>query len=197
MINLGDYLDSGLFLDHRPLRARLFREARGKRLLNLFCYTGSVGVQAGLGGATAVVNVDLSANYLRWAEENFAQNGLDDESRYQFLRADVGELLHNPAKFDLQPEFDLIFLDPPSFSNSSAMARDLDIQRDHATLVDGAMRLLRSDGLLLFSTNKRGFRLAPELTERYAVQDITRSTIDEDFRRRPNIHGCWEVRHGD
>ncbi len=197
LINLGDYLDSGLFLDHRPLRARLFREAHGKRLLNLFCYTGSVGVQAGLGGATTVVNVDLSANYLRWAEENFAQNDLVDESRYQFLRADVGELLHNPAKFDLQPEFDLIFLDPPSFSNSSAMAHDLDIQRDHVTLVDGAMRLLRSDGLLLFSTNKRGFRLAPELTERYAVQDITRSTIDEDFRRRPNIHGCWEVRHGD
>ncbi len=195
LINLADYLDSGLFLDHRPLRARLFREAHGRRLLNLFCYTGAVGVQAALGGAAAVVNVDLSAAYLRWAEENFAQNGLEDEARYQFLRADVQELLHNPARFDLQPEFDLIFLDPPSFSNSSAMARELDIQRDHALLVDGAMRLLAADGLLLFSTNRRGFRLDPALAERYSVRDITPSTIDEDFRRRPHIHLCWELRH--
>lgn len=196
LINLADYLDSGLFLDHRPLRARLFREARGKRLLNLFCYTGSVGVLAALGGAASVVNVDLSAGYLRWAEENFSLNGLEDEARYQFLRADVLELLHNPARFGLQPEFDLVFLDPPSFSNSSAMARALDVQRDHVALIDGAMRLLRADGLLLFSTNRRGFRLDSTLVERYTVSDITRSTIDEDFRRRPQIHQCWELRHG-
>ncbi len=195
LINLSDYLDSGLFLDHRATRRRVFDAAGGKRVLNLFAYTGSVGVFAGLGGAREVVNVDLSPNYLRWAGENHALNGLDDPARYRFLRADALELLRDPQAFSLAPGFDLIFFDPPTFSNSSKMRQTLDIQRDHAGLIDAAMRLLADDGLLLFSTNRRGFRLDAALERRHAVSDITRATIDEDFRRRPRIHRCWEIRH--
>ncbi len=195
LINLTDYLDSGLFLDHRPLRRRVFDGADGLRVLNLFAYTGSVGVFAGLGGAREVVNVDLSPNYLQWAEENHALNGLDDPARYRFVRADALELLRDPGLFSLVGKFDLVIFDPPSFSNSSKMRETLDIQRDHAGLIGAVLRLLAEEGLLLFSTNRRGFRLDPALEQRVAVRDITRDTIDEDFRRRPRIHRCWEIRH--
>ena len=194
LINLSDYLDSGLFLDHRITRERVYRQARDKRVLNLFCYTATVGVQAALGGASAVINVDLSPNYLKWARENFLLNQLDDEQRYQFVRADIVELLAQPSRFSLQADFDLIFLDPPTFSNSSRMQQTLDIQRDHASLIQQSMALLRADGLLLFSTNRRGFKLAPELEQRFDVSDITRETIDEDFKRNAKIHRCWEIR---
>ena len=193
LINLSDYLDSGLFLDHRIIREMVYRRARDKRVLNLFSYTAAVGVQAALGGARAVVNVDLSANYLKWARENFLLNDLDDEQRYQFLRADIVELLAQPSRFSVQADFDLIFLDPPSFSNSSRMQQTLDIQRDHLSLVRQAMDLLRADGLTLFSSNRRGFRLAPEIEQEFDVRDITRTTIDEDFKRNPRIHRCWEI----
>jgi len=196
LINLSDYLDSGLFLDHRITRDMVYRQAGGKRILNLFCYTAAVGVLAGLGGAARVVNIDMSANYLKWARENHGLNRLDDDDRYQFIRADIVELLNHPHRFSLQREFDLIFLDPPSFSNSSKMQQTLDIQRDHASLISLAMDLLKPDGLLLFSTNRRGFKLAPEIDETWAVRDITHSTIAEDFRRNPKIHLCWEIRHG-
>ncbi len=195
LINLSDYLDSGLFLDHRPIRERVYRESGGKSVLNLFCYTGAIGVQAGLGGAREVINVDLSATYLKWAEENHALNQLTDPARYRFLRADIIELLSDPAKFEMSPEYDLIFLDPPSFSNSARMRQTLDIQRDHADLIARAMRLLASDGLLLFSTNRRGFRLDDAVASAFSVEDITRATIAEDFRRSPRIHSCWEIRH--
>jgi len=195
LINLSDYLDSGLFLDHRITREMVYRQSAGKRVLNLFCYTATVGVQAALGRADSVVNVDLSSNYLKWARENFLLNGLDDEQRYQFLRADIIDLLAQPSRYSLQDDFDLIFLDPPSFSNSSRMQQTLDIQRDQSDLVRQAMELLRPGGLLLFSTNRRGFRLAPEIEQEFDVRDITRTTIDEDFKRNAKIHRCWEVRH--
>jgi 23S rRNA (guanine2445-N2)-methyltransferase / 23S rRNA (guanine2069-N7)-methyltransferase len=194
LINLSDYLDSGLFLDHRITREMIYRQSSGKRVLNLFSYTATVGVLAALGGADSVVNVDLSANYLKWARENFLLNRFDDEQRYQFLRADIVELLAQPSRFSLQADFDLIFLDPPSFSNSSRMQQTLDIQRDHLSLVRQAMDLLRADGLLLFSTNRRGFKLTPEIEQEFDVQDITRTTLDEDFKRNPRIHRCWEIR---
>jgi len=197
LINLSDYLDSGLFLDHRITRDRVYRQASGKRVLNLFCYTATVGVLAALGGADSVVNVDMSASYLKWAHENHLINGLDDEQRYQLLRADIVELLQRPGRYSLQPDFDLIFLDPPSFSNSSRMQQTLDIQRDHAQLIGQAMTLLKPDGLLLFSTNRRGFKLAPEVSAGYAVNEITHATIDEDFKRNPKIHRCWEIRHAE
>ena len=195
LINLTDYLDSGLFLDHRIIREMVYQQSAGKSVLNLFCYTGAVGVQAGLGGASSVVNVDLSATYLKWAGENHLLNGLDDETRYQFLRADIVELLNKPDRFALQQDYDLIFFDPPSFSNSSKMQQTLDIQRDHENLIHLAMKLLAQDGLLLFSTNRRSFKLADGIQQSCKVVDITRSTIAEDFKRNPRIHRCWEIRH--
>ena len=195
LINLSDYLDSGLFLDHRVTRNMVYQCARNKSVLNLFCYTGAVGVQAGLGGATSVVNVDLSANYLKWAQENHRLNQLEDESRYQFLRADIVDLLSHPDRFSLADNFDLIFLDPPSFSNSSKMQQTLDIQRDHESLIRMSMNLLSADGLLLFSTNRRGFKLDALVGESYQVLDISHATLPEDFKRNPKIHRCWEIRH--
>jgi 23S rRNA (guanine2445-N2)-methyltransferase / 23S rRNA (guanine2069-N7)-methyltransferase len=195
LINLSDYLDSGLFLDHRVTRELVSRRSAGKSVLNLFCYTGAVGVQAGLGGASLVDNVDLSSTYLRWAHENHLLNGLDDESRYRFLRADIVELLKKPDQFALQQNYDLIFCDPPSFSNSSKMQQSFDIQREHEDLISLSMNLLAPEGLLLFSTNRRGFKLADVMQQSYDAVDITRSTIAEDFKRNPKIHRCWEIRH--
>ncbi len=194
LINLSDYLDSGLFLDHRNTREIVFQYASNKSLLNLFCYTAAVGVQAGLGGASSVTNVDLSATYLKWAQENHRLNRLDDETRYQFIRGDVVEMLADPGRSSLQSEYDLIFLDPPSFSNSSKMKQTLDIQRDHKGLIKQAMQLLAEDGLLLFSTNRRGFKLADEVQQSCEVRDISHSTLSEDFKRNPKIHRCWEIR---
>jgi len=195
LVNLSDYLDSGLFLDHRITRQGVFESAKGKSVLNLFCYTGSVGVQAALGGASLVINIDMSPTYLNWARENHLINALEDETRYQFLRADVLQLLEKPQTYGIERRFDLIFLDPPSFSNSSKMQQTLDLLRDHEHLIEQSMRLLESDGLLLFSTNKKGFKLADSLSSRYTIKDITRDTIPEDFKRRPGIHRCWEIRH--
>ncbi len=195
LINLSDYLDSGLFLDHRLTRTRIFDAAMGKSVLNLFCYTASTSVQAALGGASRVLSVDMSATYLKWAKENHAVNQLVDESKYHYLRADVVELLENPGRFDLENPFDLIFLDPPSFSNSTKMRQTLDIQRDHACLIEGSMQLLAEDGLLIFSTNRRGFKLGNTLDSKYRFRDISRDTLPEDFKRRPGIHKCWEIRY--
>ena len=194
LVNLSDYLDTGLFLDHRPTRAMIREQMAGKSLLNLFCYTASVSVQAALGGARRIVSADLSATYLNWARENFAANDLEGDERYEFLQQDCLELLKKPRRYGLQGGFDVIFLDPPSFSNSKRMSEVLDIQRDHETLVRQAMTLLARDGLLYFSTNRRGFRLSPELEKDYDLRDITRQTIPEDFKRRPKIHQCWEIR---
>jgi 23S rRNA (guanine2445-N2)-methyltransferase / 23S rRNA (guanine2069-N7)-methyltransferase len=197
LVNLSDYLDSGLFLDHRITRQRIFDSAKAKSVLNLFCYTGSVGVQAALGGASLVINIDMSATYLSWARENFTINQLDDETRYQFLRMDILELLEKPKIYGIDRSFDLIFLDPPSFSNSSKMQQTLDLLRDHKRLIEQSMHLLESDGLLLFSTNKKGFKLSDSLSSRYTIKDISLNTIPEDFKRRPGIHRCWEIRHSE
>ena len=195
LINLSDYLDSGLFLDHRPIRDRIYRIARDQAVLNLFCYTAAVGVQAALGGASSVMNIDLSATYLKWARENFLLNRLEDEERYRFLRADIVELLANPDRFSLPLNYNVIFLDPPSFSNSSGMQQTLDIQRDHEQLIKLAMNLLARDGLMLFSTNRRGFRLADGIQQTYEARDISHLTVPEDFKRNPKIHRCWEIRY--
>jgi 23S rRNA (guanine2445-N2)-methyltransferase / 23S rRNA (guanine2069-N7)-methyltransferase len=197
LVNLSDYLDSGLFLDHRIIRQRVFDLASGKSVLNLFCYTGSVGVQAALGGASLVINIDMSTTYLNWSRENHLVNQLTDDSQYQYLRADVLELLEKPETYGIDRCFDLIFLDPPSFSNSSKMQQTLDLQRDHEHLIEQSMYLLESDGLLLFSTNKKGFKLSESLLHRYNIKNISQDTIPEDFKRRPGIHRCWEIRHGE
>ena len=189
IVNLEAYLDTGLFLDHRRLRAIVRGQAAGRRMLNLFAYTGSFTVYAAAGGASASDTVDLSNTYLDWAARNFAANGLDRE-RHALIRADVLEWL-DAARAEGR-RYDLVVLDPPAFSNSKAMARELDIQRDHAALVATARALLSPGGLLYFSTNLRTFRLDPRLAADGACADITRQTLPEDFRD-PRIHHAFRI----
>lgn len=185
-VNLYDYLDTGLFLDHRPLRLSFAQLAPGTRFLNCFCYTASASVHAALAGAFTT-NVDLSNTYLKWAEDNFRLNHLD-LSRHQFVQFDCREWLKTT-----RDRFDVIFLDPPSFSNSKRMADTLDIQRDHGALIKAAMRLLNPDGVLYFSTNFRQFKLDSTLHELYAIKDISSQTIDQDFKRNHKIHYCFKI----
>ena len=190
-VNLEKYLDTGLFLDHRNTRQRVGEMAAGKRFLNLFAYTGSFSVYAATGGAAASETVDLSNTYLDWARRNFELNGID-EARHQIVRADVFQYLHAAAQAG--KPFDLIVMDPPSFSNSKKMLDILDIQRDHQKLIDGAMALLASDGLLFFSNNLRSFALDEAVAQKYAVKEISKQSVPEDFRNK-KIHQCWEIRH--
>ncbi|PWV83084.1 bifunctional 23S rRNA (guanine(2069)-N(7))-methyltransferase RlmK/23S rRNA (guanine(2445)-N(2))-methyltransferase RlmL [Halomonas sp. A11-A] len=196
-VNLRDYLDTGLFLDHRPVRRMLGEMAPGKRFLNLFCYTATATVQAALGprdaegcaGASDSVSVDLSNTYLEWARDNFALNGLDP-SRHRVVRDDCLRWLETAGA-----EFDLIFMDPPTFSNSKKMEGTLDVQRDHGRLVRLAMARLAPGGTLVFSNNQRRFTLDADLAEHYAVDDISAKTFDPDFKRNPDLHHVFLIRH--
>lgn len=177
-VNLTDYLDSGLFLDHRITRTMVREESANKRVLNLFCYTGSFSVYAAAGGASSVTSVDLSKTYLKWAEENFALNNLSDPSRYHFEHADVKQYLDT-----LKPSsFDLIIMDPPTFSNSKRMKDFLDIQRDHVELINKCMVTLSPGGILYFSTNYRKFILDSASVKASSIRDITRATTPFDFQ---------------
>ncbi|MEQ6916667.1 bifunctional 23S rRNA (guanine(2069)-N(7))-methyltransferase RlmK/23S rRNA (guanine(2445)-N(2))-methyltransferase RlmL [Halomonas aquatica] len=197
-VNLRDYLDTGLFLDHRPVRRMLGEMAAGKRFLNLFCYTGAATVQAALGpqkegaerdgGASESLSVDLSNTYLEWARDNFALNRLDS-SRHRVVRDDCLRWLATAGG-----EFDLIFLDPPTFSNSKKMADTLDVQRDHGRLVRLAMARLAPGGTLVFSNNQRRFKMDPDLAEQYAVEDISSRTFDPDFSRNSDLHHVFLIR---
>ncbi len=189
LVNLTDYLDTGLFLDHRPVRLKVAELARDKRFLNLFCYTATASVQAAVGGARFTTSVDLSATYLDWARHNIALNGFS-EARNHFIQADCREWVR-----ECDQQFDLILLDPPTFSNSKRMDGTLDIQRDQVELIDDTMRLLADDGLLIFSNNRQKFRLDPAIGERHAVEEVTRWSLDPDFQRQPPIHQCWFIRH--
>ena len=190
-VNLDKYLDTGLFLDHRNTRQKIGSIAAGKRFLNLFSYTGSFTVYAATGGAIYSETVDLSNTYLDWAKRNFQLNHMD-LNVHQIVRADVFQYLVDAVKQNKQ--FDLIVLDPPSFSNSKKMLDILDIQRDQAKLIDGAMRLLAQDGILYFSNNLRSFTLDDAIEVRYAVKDISKQSVPNDFRNK-KIHQCWEIRH--
>ncbi|HVP33230.1 MAG TPA: bifunctional 23S rRNA (guanine(2069)-N(7))-methyltransferase RlmK/23S rRNA (guanine(2445)-N(2))-methyltransferase RlmL [Steroidobacteraceae bacterium] len=190
-VNFDDYLDTGLFLDQRITRARLRAAARGKSFLNLFCYTGTASVCAAAGGARDSISVDLSRTYLEWAGENFALNGLAGPS-HALVQADCRAWLAQACE---RPQrFDLIFLDPPTFSNSKRMEGVLDVARDHPALIDACARLLAPAGLLLFSTNAQRFKLAEEVGARYQVRDVSAATLPEDFARNPRIHRCFEIR---
>ncbi len=189
LVNLHDYLDTGLFLDHRPLRLRLAYQVKGKDFLNLFCYTGAATVHAALGGAASTTSVDLSHTYLNWLQKNLALNGLGESSN-TVEHGDCIQWVETCGR-----EFDLVLLDPPSFSNSRRMEDSFDVQRDHVQLIQKTMRVLRADGLLYFSNNRRGFRLDETLSEEFDFVDISRETIDPDFERNPNIHRCWTVKH--
>lgn len=186
LVNLTDYLDTGLFLDHRPLRLRIQREAAGKRFLNLFCYTATATVHAAKGGARTTTSVDLSKTYLDWARRNLSLNGYSDKNRLEqgdvmaWLEADRGE-------------YDLIFIDPPTFSNSKRMEGVFDIQRDHVQLLDLAMTRLAPGGVLYFSNNFRKFILDEGLAARYGVEEISDKTLDPDFARNTKIHRAWRL----
>jgi 23S rRNA (guanine2445-N2)-methyltransferase / 23S rRNA (guanine2069-N7)-methyltransferase len=191
-VNFEDYLDTGLFLDHRLTRAKLRGAAQRRRFLNLFCYTGTATVYAAAGRARLTTSVDLSATYLDWAQRNLTLNGLSGRD-HELIRADAREWLADAARRNAR--YDLIFLDPPTFSTSKRMEGTLDVQRDHPQLVDACMRLMAKDGLLLFSTNAQRFKLDPALSERYAVEDLSAATLPQDFARNPRIHRCYEMRH--
>ncbi len=194
LVNFGDYLDTGLFLDHRLTRERLRAAARGVSFLNLFAYTATATVYAAAGGAEASVSVDLSHTYLDWAQRNLALNGCSS-ARHHCVQADCREWLQ--AAVALPQRYELIFLDPPTFSNSKRMQGVLDVARDHAALIDLGMRLLTPGGLLLFSTNAQRFRLDETLRARYAVRDISADTLPPDFERNGRIHQCFEIRAAD
>ncbi|WP_438768383.1 bifunctional 23S rRNA (guanine(2069)-N(7))-methyltransferase RlmK/23S rRNA (guanine(2445)-N(2))-methyltransferase RlmL [Kushneria sp. TE3] len=188
-VNLRDYLDTGLFLDHRPVRRWLFENAAGKRVLNLFCYTATASVQAALGGASESLSIDMSNTYLGWAEDNFRLNRLD-MSRHRLMREDCMAWLERTG-----PQFDLIFMDPPTFSNSKKMDNVLDIQRDHAHMIDRAMAHLAPGGTLLFSNNLRRFKMDESVSERFEVKALSKQMLDPDFERRPDIHHVYQIRH--
>ncbi len=188
LVNFRDYLDTGLFLDHRPLRKKIFQTARGKRFLNLFGYTGTASVHAALGGAASTVTVDLSATYLHWTRMNFALNGLA-EKNHRTEQMDCVKWLHSNTSM-----YDLILLDPPTFSNTKKEGLVFDVQKDHVELVHSAMSRLSSEGLLLFSTNYRQFKLEKDLEEQYDIVNITQQTIPFDYSRNKKIHLCWEIR---
>lgn len=187
-VNLFDYLDTGLFLDHRPLRERIAAEAAGLRFLNLFCYTGAATVQAAVGGAAQTTSVDLSGTYLQWLAENLADNGVGGPA-HRLVQADALQWLEAE-----RGEYDLVFCDPPTFSNS-ARADDFDVQREHVRLLRAAVARLSPGGVLYFSNNFRRFRLDAEAVAAFAdCEEISAETIPPDFARNPRIHRAWRVR---
>jgi 23S rRNA (guanine2445-N2)-methyltransferase / 23S rRNA (guanine2069-N7)-methyltransferase len=190
LVNFTDYLDTGLFLDHRPTRARIRELAAGKTFLNLFAYTATATVFAAAGGARATTSVDLSRTYLDWAQRNLERNGFGDSKRHRLLQADVLAWLEERER----DRYDLIFLDPPTLSRSKRMAKELDVQRDHVELIRSTLLKLAPNGLLIFSTNFRKFRLDEAGLAGLAVADVTPATIPKDFARSPRIHRCFEIR---
>lgn len=187
-VNLHRYLDTGLFPDHRDTRRMVGQRAGGKLFLNLFAYTGSFSVYAAGGGARRTVSVDMSRTYQAWSRRNLAANGFMDTERHRLVQADVSEFLARMRR--ARARFDLIVLDPPSFSNSKRMQTTFDVQRDQLPLLRATLDLLAPEGELLFSNNRQGFRLDPQLAEWAAVEEITDQTIPRDFKRhRP--HRCW------
>ncbi|HET9034039.1 MAG TPA: bifunctional 23S rRNA (guanine(2069)-N(7))-methyltransferase RlmK/23S rRNA (guanine(2445)-N(2))-methyltransferase RlmL [Dokdonella sp.] len=185
-VNLYDYLDTGLFLDHRPVRSRLREAARGTRFLNLFCYTATASVYAASGGARTTTSVDLSATYLDWAASNLALNGFSGE-QHQLVQADCLQWLAHD-----RGEYDLIFVDPPTFSNSKR-AEDFDVQKEHVRLLQLCAERLAFGGMIVFSNNFRRFKLDPLVAEQFAVRDISSASIPFDFTRNSRIHQCYEL----
>jgi len=210
--NFSDYLDTGLFLDHRKVRQFFHENASGKRFLNLFAYTGSATIAAAAGGATASVSVDLSNRYSQWLTRNLAHNRMDDK-QHQVIRSDVIKWLEE----NKQERFDLILLDPPTFSNSTGVDADWNVQRDHADCIHRCMSLLEPDGILVFSNNYRRFKLDSALGQvhrpkrarhkdlneksgskhstQYRIEDRSHWSLDQDFQRNTRIHQCWFISH--
>ncbi|MEP6547100.1 MAG: bifunctional 23S rRNA (guanine(2069)-N(7))-methyltransferase RlmK/23S rRNA (guanine(2445)-N(2))-methyltransferase RlmL [Gammaproteobacteria bacterium] len=190
-VNFRDYLDTGLFLDHRIVRAMLREWAKDADFLNLFCYTGSATVYAAAGGARSSASVDLSNTYLDWAHENLLLNGFGD-TKHELYRADCLQWLEDEESKG--PRFDLIFVDPPTFSNSKRMEGVLDVQRDHVGMIRRSLKLLRPAGRLVFSTNYSRFKLDEQALEDLVIEDISAQTIPKDFERHTRIHRCFVIR---
>jgi 23S rRNA (guanine2445-N2)-methyltransferase / 23S rRNA (guanine2069-N7)-methyltransferase len=188
-VNLGQYLDSGLFLDHRPVRKLIAEKSKAKNFLNLFAYTGSASVYAAAAGASSTTTIDMSNTYLDWARRNMSLNGFIYGSHH-FLKEDCLKWVETNNQ-----KFDLIFLDPPTFSNSKNMYEHWDVQEDHEKLINQVMNFLEEDGELIFSTNMKKFKISEQLSSRFEVKNITAQTIDQDFQRRSNIHHCFIIKH--
>ncbi len=188
-INLWDYLDTGLFLDHRKTRQIVAKKSKNKSLLNLFAYTGSVSVQAALHGASSITTVDMSNTYLNWAQDNFALYKLNGH-KYQFIQADCLDWLKKNTT-----AYDIVFIDPPTFSNSKRMEDSFDVQRDHVALITDALKSLAVGGEIFFTNNKRNFKMDFEAMaalglQAQAMSDVTR---DKDFARNKHIHNSWSI----
>jgi 23S rRNA (guanine2445-N2)-methyltransferase / 23S rRNA (guanine2069-N7)-methyltransferase len=189
LVNFTDYLDTGMFLDHRTIRGIIGEMSRGKRFLNLFAYTGTATVHAALGGARATTTVDMSQTYTDWTIRNFERNQMSGSTNL-VEQADCLQWLDKPRR----ERYDLIFLDPPTFSNSKRMERDsFDVQRDHTWLIRQTARLLADGGVLLFSTNFRQFQLDEGGLTGLRSEDISRRTLPRDFERNPRIHRCYRI----
>lgn len=195
-VNFTDYLDTGLFIDHRNMRQIVANASRAKRVLNLFAYTCTASVHAAMAGARSVTSVDLSANYLDWGKQNFALNGLvldaeyESGQKYQFIASDVFEWIKEHTE-----QYDVIFIDPPTFSNSKKFKGTFDVQRDHVALINRAMNRLSADGVLYFSNNYTRFELDESLNARYDVVCITDKTIGFDFNPKKPIHQSYQIRY--
>jgi 23S rRNA (guanine2445-N2)-methyltransferase / 23S rRNA (guanine2069-N7)-methyltransferase len=187
LVNLSDYLDTGLFLDHRRIRAMIEELARGKSFLNLFAYTGSATVYAAKGGARSSVSVDLSNTYSEWASENLALNYVNART-HELVRSDVDKFLATE-----RGRYDLIFCAPPTFSNSKGAERDFDVQRDHVDLIRACVRLLANDGVLLFSNHFRKFKMSVDAMAELRLDNISKKTLPLDFQRDPRFHNSWRI----
>lgn len=190
-LNLKDYLDTGLFLDHRLTRKLVGDKSKNRSVLNLFAYTGTASVHAALGGAKSVTTVDMSNTYLSWAQDNFALNGLSGR-QYQFVQSDCLQWIA-----DCQTTYDLIFIDPPTFSNSKRMEDSFDVQRDHVSLLSALVKLLNPNGEIIFSNNKRKFKMDSEAITSlgFTVTNIDDQTLPLDYKRNPQIHNTWLITH--
>jgi 23S rRNA (cytosine1962-C5)-methyltransferase/23S rRNA (guanine2445-N2)-methyltransferase / 23S rRNA (guanine2069-N7)-methyltransferase len=186
-VNLHDYLNTGLFLDHRPLRQIIYKESQGKRVLNLFSYTGTASVAAAKGGGQ-VTTVDMSNTYLSWAEDNFERNGIPSR-KHEFIHADVLKFIEEEDC----GKFDIIILNPPSYVNSKNMKNSFKVQDEHYFMIKLLIKKLQNDGVIYFSTNDRDFKIDQRALESYKVKDITKKSIPLDFRDM-KIHHCFEIR---
>jgi len=190
LINFTDFLDTGLFLDHRITRKLIGSLAKEKDFLNLFSYTGTASIHAALGGAKTTTTVDMSRTYLDWAKKNFALNGFDSPYRHRFVQADCIAWLEDITH---SQQYDLVFLDPPTFSTSKRMEDKFDIQTDHVSLIQATFKLIRPGGSLIFSNNFRKFQLDTDSLNAFSIKEITQKTTSPDFNRK-KMHACWLMR---
>ena len=191
LVNFEDYLDTGLFLDHRPIRQLIQQQAKGKNFLNLYAYTGTASVHAAIGGAKSSTTIDMSNTHLEWAKNNFDLNKMD--GNHSIIRANSQEWLSEQAQAEEKMLYELIFLDPPTFSNSKRMENHFDIQIDYIELINNTIALLTDEGVLYFSTNFKRFKMDIELFADAVIEDISPSTIPQDFSRSPRVHYCWKI----